>query len=365
VRLRVSYIAFRHHQTEGCLADRHTMILSRMSKNFTRFAWMVLAFTVSVVLWGAYVRATEAGAGCGNHWPLCNGEVLPRSPAATTVIEFTHRAMSGIDGILIAGLFLWAFRIFPRHHLARLGAALSFGFLIAEALIGAALVKLGQVAQNVSLSRAWWEAGHLINTLILLACLTLTAWWASGGQERTEKAAPRGRGAGIPAWPAIVLFVLTGISGAIAALGDTLFPAASLASGFQRDFDPAANVLLRLRLFHPFLAVTTAAWLLFYAAHTAIRLPKAKAYARTLLALASMQVAAGALNLLLLAPVWMQIVHLLLADLVWIALVLVIANSNARGAAGTEAKGDPELSFTRTSARVSDACLPRASETTR
>jgi heme A synthase len=296
-------------------------LLENRTKNFARFAWGVLAFTLVVVLWGGYVRATGSGAGCGNHWPLCNGEVVPASPAVQTIIEFTHRAMSGIDGVLILILLAWAVRIFPRSHPARMGASLSFVFLVTEALIGAALVKLEHVAQNASVGRAWSLSGHLINTLGLLACLALTAWWAGGGSRldwRSRK------------WtlisPSIVLFILTVISGAIAALGDTLFPVSSLAAGFRQDFDPAANVFLRLRLYHPFLAAATGVWLAFYAIRTATRTEPAKPYAQCLLALVAIQLGAGALNLLLLAPVWMQMVHLLMADLVWISLVLMAAS---------------------------------------
>jgi heme A synthase len=299
---------------------RREVFLKNQPKNLARFAWGVLAFTVMVVLWGAYVRASGAGAGCGNRWPLCNGEVLPASPAVQTMIEFTHRAMSGIDGILIFLLWVWALRVFPRSHPARLGAALSCVFLITEALIGAALVKLEHVAQNASVGRAWSLSGHLINTLALLACLALTAWWAGGGSRLDWRSRQ---------WwtisPPIVLFVLAGISGAIAALGDTLFPASSLAAGLRQDFDPAANVFLRLRLYHPFLAAITGAVLAFYAIRTAARIQAARRYANRLLALVGVQLAAGALNLLLLAPVWMQIIHLLLADLVWISLVLLLA----------------------------------------
>jgi heme A synthase len=299
--------------------------LKNQPKNFARFAWGVLAFTLMVVLWGAYVRASGAGAGCGNHWPLCNGEVLPASPAAQTLIEFTHRAMSGIDGILILFLLVWAFRVFPRSvfprgHAARLGAVLSCVFLVTEALIGAALVKLEHVAQNASVGRAWSLSGHLMNTLALLACLALTACWAGGGSQPDWRSCQWWRIS-----PSIVLFVLTGISGAIAALGDTLFPVSSLAAGFRQDFDPAANVFLRLRLYHPLLAAATGAWLAFYAVRTATRMPSAKPYANRLLSLVGVQLGAGTLNLLLLAPVWMQIVHLLLADLVWISLVLLAA----------------------------------------
>jgi heme A synthase len=313
-------------EPEARHAIRREILLDNRPKNFARFAWGVLAFTLMVVLWGAYVRATGSGAGCGNHWPLCNGEVLPASPGVQTMIEFTHRMMSGIDGVLILFLLAWAVRAFPRSHPARLGAVLSFVFIVTEALIGAALVKLEHVAQNASVGRAWSLSGHLINTLGLLACLALTAWWAGGGSRldwRSRKWAP--------IFASILLFVLTGISGAIAALGDTLFPVSSLAAGFRQDFDPAASVFLRLRLYHPFLAAATGVWLAFYAIRTAsrrqsARMEPAKPYARCLLALVTIQVGAGALNVLLLAPIWMQMVHLLLADLVWISLVLLAAS---------------------------------------
>jgi heme A synthase len=317
-----------------------------VSKTFTRFAWAVLAFTLAVVLWGAYVRATGAGAGCGNHWPLCNGEVVPRAPAVKTIIEFTHRVMSGLDGILISFLMLWALRAYPRGHLARKAAAFSFFFVVTEALIGAALVKLEHVAQNASLGRVWSLSGHLMNTLALLACLALTAWWSTHRQAKS--AADPQTGAPVPPrgrtlWgmtPGLLLFVLTGISGAIAALGDTLFPAASLAAGFRQDFDPAANVLLRMRWFHPFLAIAAGAFLSFYASRIEARLPVAKPYARLLLAAVGLQIGAGVLNLLLLAPVWMQILHLLLADLLWISVVLLAACALQESGAAADSSSD-------------------------
>ena len=120
--------------------------------------------------------------------------------------------------------------------------------------------------------------------------------------------------------------VVLGVSGAMAALGDTLFPVSSLAAGLAQDLDPAANIFLRLRLFHPLIAAAVGAWLLFYAVSSASRRPHVAGRAWTLLALLAAQIAAGVVNLLLLAPVWMQIVHLLLAGLLWITLVLLSAS---------------------------------------
>ncbi|MGO9009584.1 MAG: COX15/CtaA family protein [Bryobacteraceae bacterium] len=296
---------------------------ARRGRRFAIFAWGVLAYNLSVVLWGAYVRATGSGAGCGNHWPLCNGPLTLQTPVGATIIEFTHRVSSGIDLALVAALVVWAHRAYPKRHQVRLGATLSAIFLVTEALLGAALVLLNHVARNASSSRAWSLSAHLINTLTLLASLALTAWWSSGR--------PAVRLRGRPAWMAaatLAVFAVLGVSGAIAALGDTLFPAGSLAAGFARDFDPSANLFVRLRVWHPLIAGGASVWVLYYAlaavpAFAAGSVGRRLSYA--VLALLGCQLAAGAINLLLLAPVGMQLVHLMLADLLWIALVLLSA----------------------------------------
>jgi heme A synthase len=293
-----------------------------MPRAFVRYAWGVLAYNLAVVLWGAYVRASGSGAGCGNHWPLCNGEVTPHSPAVATIIEFTHRITSGpVDTLLILVLIGWAFRAFPQGHSARQGASLSLVFLLTEALFGAALVLLGQVGRIASMARAWWLSTHLINTLTLLACLALTAWWAGGRPAISV----RGRTA-VLAIVSLAVVALLGVSGAIAALADTLFPAQSLAAGLAQDWDPGANIFLRLRGLHPLFAAGTAAWLLWYAISSASRRPDVRTQAWTLGACLGAQILAGASNLLLLAPIWMQMVHLLLADVLWISLVLFCAS---------------------------------------
>ena len=288
---------------------------------FARFAWGVVAYNLAVVLWGAYVRATGSGAGCGNRWPLCNGQVTPLSPNAHTLIEFTHRAMTGLDTPLVAWLMIWAFRAFPRRHPVRLAAVLSGFFLVPEALLGALLVKLQHVAKNAD---AYTLSTHLVNTLTLLACLALTAWW-SMGKPATGQPAPRL--CGKAAWMAAISLaavMLLGVTGAISALGDTLFPAPSLAAGLARDFDPASSILLRLRGLHPLFAAAVGAWLTYYAVG---RLRPAKGAALRVIAMVWIQLLAGLVNFLLQAPVWMQMVHLLIADVLWISLVLLCASA--------------------------------------
>lgn len=287
---------------------------------FRVYAWLVLAYNVAVILWGAYVRATGSGAGCGNHWPLCNGEITPHSPAIATVIEFTHRVTSGLDLLLVAGLIVWAWLGFPPRHPVRRGAVLSGVFLITEALLGASLVLLQHVARDASAARGWSLSVHLVNTLTLLACLTLTAWWAGG----KPALAVRGR-AGRTAAASLAAVALLGVSGAITALGDTLYPVHSLAAGFAADFDPSASIFVRLRVWHPMIAMAVGAWLLYYAISDLRRTRRALSWAYGLVAVLALQMAAGIENLLLLAPVWMQVVHLLLADVLWIVLVLLAA----------------------------------------
>jgi heme A synthase len=249
--------------------------------------------------------------------------VSPNLKSVHTAIEFTHRMMSGLDVALVALLAVWAFRTFPRGHMARLGARLSAVFLVTEALLGAGLVLLKKVAQNAD---AWWNSTHLLNTLGLIACLALTAWWASGHGSHGRRARPR--------WMGILglgSFALLGVSGVIAALGDTRFPARSLAEGFAQDFDPAANLFLRLRIWHPAIAVAVGVLLLFYGMAAVSAGGTVRQLGRAMLSVMALQMAAGGLNWLLLAPVWLQLTHLLLADLLWISMVLLlVAESGGR-----------------------------------
>ncbi len=293
---------------------------------FARYAWLTLACNVAVILWGTIVRATGSGAGCGKHWPLCNGEVLPRAPRVETLIEFSHRATSGIALLLVVGLAVWAFRGRPRGHAARKAAVFSLIFMLGEAAVGAALVLFELVADNKSVARAMFMATHLVNTFLLLAALTLTARFASGGAPFRLRGL-LGGGFVLAAGGLLV----SGVSGAVAALGDTLFPATSLAHALAQDLSPAAHLLIRLRIFHPAIAVAVAVIVL------AISLkllqtraePETSRFALWTSGLVLLQILAGAVNVLLLAPIWLQVVHLLLADMVWISFVLLGASALA------------------------------------
>jgi heme A synthase len=288
---------------------------------FARFAWGLLAYDVAVAAWGAYVRATGSGAGCGRHWPLCNGEVVPRAPRVETLVELSHRVSSGAALVATLVLFGWALRAYPARHVVRRAAAASAAFMVAEALIGAALVLFALVAHDASATRVLSVSLHLVNTFLLLGATALTAWWASGG------APVRLRGQGVVAWAALaplVAVLAVGTTGALTALGDTLFPSANLASGLVQDLDSSAPWLVRLRAFHPVLASATALLVILVAPFVRARRPgRASAVlSRAAVALVVVQVGAGLLDVVSLAPVWLQLAHLVLADGVWIALVL-------------------------------------------
>jgi heme A synthase len=288
---------------------------------FARFAWGLLAYDVGVAAWGAYVRATGSGAGCGRHWPLCNGEVVPRAPRIETLVELSHRISSGVALGATLVLLGWALRAYPARHVVRRGAAFAAAFMAAEALIGAALVLFALVAHNASSTRVLSVSLHLVNTFLLLGSTALTAWWAAGGGRI------RLRGQGAVAWATLLplaAVLAVGTTGALTALGDTLFPSANLAAGIAQDFESGAPWLVRLRAFHPILAAATALLVVLAAPFVRARRPGRAAglFSRASVALVVLQVAAGLLDVASLAPVWVQLVHLVLADAVWIALVL-------------------------------------------
>lgn len=304
---------------------------------FARYVWIVVAVNLFVIVWGAYVRASFSGDGCGSHWPLCNGEVLPTTGLVKTMIELTHRLTSGVALLLVVGLVWRARRMFPRGAAVRRGAFWSLIFILIEALIGALLVKFALVAGNASIARAFVMSIHLVNTFLLLAALSLTAWWAMGGMP------VRLRGQGkVGAIFALGLLgtLLIAVSGAIAALGDTLFPASSLAQGIRQDFSTAAHFLIRLRGLHPLFAAGIGLYIVAAASYVNNFLRPASERTKKLTSILTtlflLQLGAGILNVLLLAPIWLQLTHLLLADLFWIALTLTAASALAQPDATTE-----------------------------
>lgn len=294
---------------------------------YEKLCWYTLGFVLFVILWGAYVRASGSGAGCGSHWPMCNGVVMPRSPSTKTVIELTHRITSGLSAVMVLAQLIGSRKLYPRGHRVRIAVGWSSLLMIVEVLIGAGIVLLHYVADNESLARAGWMAVHLVNTFLLVGALTLSAHFASGGKPFRL----RGQGTStLLACASIVGIMLAGMSGAVAALGDTLFPATSWQDAIASDLSPVAHVLVRLRVLHPFVAVGVAFLVLLTRYVVASRREDqliVQGWGNIVRILVVTQMAAGLANLVLLAPTWMQIVHLLLAQMLWIALVMFTATA--------------------------------------
>jgi len=283
---------------------------------FLRYAWATLAVTVVVIVWGAVVRATGSGAGCGSHWPLCNGAVMPLDPTSDTIIEFVHRVTSGGVMIMALVLPLWARRLFTAGHQARRWAVIAFVFMLIEAAIGAGIVLLELVGDNASVMRAAYVGGHLVNTLLLVGAMVTTLWWArasAGVSQLGAMFAPSTRGLTL----ALLALLVVASTGAIVALGDTLFPHASLAEGIAADFDASSHFLIRLRIWHPVMAALTAVWLLIHAS----RERRSGWPGRLIVVFVISQTVLGVANLLLLAPLWLQMAHLALSNLLWMAVV--------------------------------------------
>jgi heme A synthase len=311
---------------------------------FAAYAWFVTALTLAVILWGAFVRASKSGDGCGAHWPLCNGTVVPDASQSKTLVEFAHRATSGVAFLLVVGLCVWALRAYRRGHPVRAAAAAAGLFIVSESLIGAGLVLLRLVADNASVARAVYLSVHLVNTFLLVAALALTAWWASRGELAARPRLGdllRGR-----AGAALLGALALGVSGAVAALGATLFPESGGTTADVEGMGAAARLLFGLRNYklHPALAVVVGGYLTYFALSSLKGDVWVRRWAGWVLGLVAAQFAAGLLNAALLAPVWLQLVHLLLADLLWLALVLLSAASLAQDEARREEFGQLESS---------------------
>ncbi len=295
---------------------------------FRLYVWVVLVFNVLVILWGAVVRATGSGAGCGDHWPLCDGHVIPPDPTTATLIELFHRLTSGLALISVAVMWFAARRTFAPGQRARRFATVALVLIVVESLIGAFIVLRSLTGLNDSALRAVVIAVHQANTLLLLGAITLTAWSSTHASGMsTNDPAPRnlrvllGGGA--------IGLILLGATGAITALGDTLFRPESLAAGWQDKFSPTAHFLVQLRVMHPLIAVLMGIYVLVVAWLVTRRTRNAftQWLAATLTGLFFAQCALGIINVLALAPVWIQLAHLLLADAVWITFVILAANA--------------------------------------
>lgn len=305
--------------------------MERGSSRFTIAAWLFCGYLVAVILFGAWVRISHSGDGCGSNWPTCHGELVPSAPATATLIEFVHRVTSGLCGLFGLILLSWSWKRYGWSAVTR-ACALTLLFIVFEGAIGAGLVLGELVADDDSVARAVVIALHLTNTLALTAFAALAAW-RSGQAEPPSFLARRRTAFAI----ALALIVATAMSGAVTALGDTLFPKDSvlrtgLFTEVAADLSAGNHFLVRLRIVHPALAVIGAGYLLWLLGGVA----SSNRWAEVAMYLVSAEVLLGFLNLGLAAPGWLQIVHLLVAQALWMSLILACASlGGQRSMAGT------------------------------
>lgn len=322
---------------------------------FARAAWAAVIYTLFVVLFGAVVRITGSGAGCGQHWPTCHGEIAHMPKSVETLIEFTHRVTSGLCLPLVIGLWVWALVRFQRGHSTRRYAALGVLLMVVEALVGASLVLLELVGANASASRAVFMGVHLISTSLLMGAMVLTAWTAGRPETRDLRIRPYDA-AGRRLLALMLGVVLVSMLGAVTALGDTLYPVQQGAALAERLH--GTHFLERLRIAHPVSAVVLAFgiwWLMgrfedsaatgeaaeratqatgasaaFVAGGESARSFHAQSgiWARRVKALLALQVGVGVVNIALSAPGYMQVTHLAVGTLLWVCLVLLFASHN-------------------------------------
>lgn len=287
-----------------------------MKKN--RFQ-ILLIYTLLVIVWGAWVRISHSGDGCGETWPLCQGELLPDGTQKKTWIEYAHRLMSGAFGIWVAILWFQVRKATTEPRFRRTMNAILF-FTITEALLGAKLVLFGLVGMNASWGRTFAMSLHQINSLLLTGAV---AWMAfeAGAMKPAAATGPEGRKFSGPALIGLVLFAVIAVTGAWAALAGTLFPSETLRDGLMKDFAPDAHHLLRLRVLHPLSAVLGAGGLsIFFWMRSMDENADFRLHRETALIFLG-AVVFGLLTLLMLSPPWMRLTHLTIAHVAWISLL--------------------------------------------
>ena len=280
-------------------SDNKEVMFPWSKETFKKYSLFSLIFTLGVILWGAWVRFSHSGDGCGNDWPLCKGRLTPDSFSA--LMEWIHRATSGFSLLVVFALVFLAFKIYPKKHLVRKLSSAAGLLILVEALIGAVLVLASLTGSDSSGLRVAVLACHLINSLLLIATLTLC--WQSAFSERIAVKKPH--------IYFVCVFPILALTGSIASLAGTLFPSESLTQSFLLDFLPESHITLKLRPLHPLLALGFTVFCLIVFAEKK----------KLLAGMAVVALCSGVVTLISLSPTWLKLSHLFIAYTFWIILV--------------------------------------------
>jgi cytochrome c oxidase assembly protein subunit 15/protoheme IX farnesyltransferase len=302
------------------------------SGNFSTFAAGVTLYMWLVALWGAVVRISMSGDGCGQHWPTCHGEIVHVPKSIETWIELSHRLTTGLALPATIALAVGAWRTFPPDSRVRHAAFVAVALTILEALIGARLVLGRLVGMDASVDRAIVMPLHLVTTSLLLGSLALTFAWSRVPPRPSHEAVTKNMPSAKVAWSVaagVIGILVVSMTGAVTALGDTVFPAqaAGLGGRVVEDHGTTAHFLQRLRVVHPLVAVGVSG-LLVLVTRIVSRSIRVRAVSQLKLAvegLVYLQLACGLVNVLLSAPGYLQVIHLAVATALWLAFVLFSA----------------------------------------
>jgi len=293
-------------------------------KKLSTYAWVLVYYTLFVIVWGAWVRISHSGDGCGKSWPLCDGVLFPKDAEAKTWIEYFHRLTSGIYGLVVIHLFYLNQKFFPTKTLQRVFGFSTLILMIIEAALGAALVLKGLVGENATIFRLVVMTLHQINSLLLVGSTVALAWVTAKDPiyQWDLKKLFLHRGL-------LFLFIFIPATGAWAALSNTLFPSTDLLQGLADDFSSDSPWILKLRILHPLLATGFCIYwsYFFWNQSEETQDPKVKKSSQYLAAFFVAALGFGALTLISLSPVWMKLVHLIMAQLLWILLTSYVMTS--------------------------------------
>lgn len=284
------------------------------AQKYYQYAFFLWIYTLIVILWGAWVRISRSGDGCGQNWPLCHGQILPLSQNTATWIEFSHRVSTGIFGLAVIVLVIMAFQYFPTSHRIRKASLWTLFFTLTEALIGAKLVLSGLVGEVSSLERALVMSIHQINSLLLTGSLVMS--FQKPDQSTENQVFFHNKFFKIKSLILQAGFLLLAILGAISALSSTLFPSQSLIEGFYNDFQTDVHWLIKWRIVHPVFAVIYISISLFLISSFQNTQGKNTLINKLFLLYVATFIV-GLANILTLSPTIFKLMHLGLVHILW------------------------------------------------
>jgi heme A synthase len=283
------------------------------SQGFRRLALATVVATFLLVILGGFVRVSDSGLGCGpggsgfHGWPLCEGSVIPGADL-NTVVEYSHRTVASLVGLMALSLFVLALRRHRRHRGIVRATGVAFGGVVAEGILGAATVEQNLEEELV--------AAHLGLAMLILGVL-MYVLRASRPENIGKPAVAAGVGFRRLAITTQAFVWLTIVAGGYMA-GTQHYgrPDYQLGDGSFLPFGDAR--LVDIHLPHRVFMYITAV-LVIWLAVTALRRGILTRAAWAMLGVLAVQILVGALNVWLEEYEALIVLHLGLGTLLWMS----------------------------------------------